>query len=346
MIPKLANKLIMVLAGAGLLAAAFVPAQAADDIKLRVADSLPVGHFFVDYATKYWMEEVTKQTDGQVTFDYFPAEQLGKSKDLLALTQSGVADVAYVVPSYVSDKMPLSSVAELPGSFADSCTATMAYLKLSQGDGILAEKEFAANDVRMLYAIVLPPYQVFTGKKELTDVSSIAGLKLRTAGGAMDTTVKTFDGVPVRMAAPDLYESLARGTVDGMLFPYASLISYDLPAITSYGTTGENFGSAVLTYLISEKRWNELPENVREIMHDVGIETTKRACRLTDEDTEKDIEIIADSGVKFITFEGKDRDVIDEGMQRVNEQWAQDLDARGKPGSEVLKAFQEALADD
>src|SRR5690625_3441013 len=143
MISKLTTTLTMTLAGAGLFSAATVPVQAVDDIKLRVADSLPVGHFFAEYATKYWMEEVTKQTDGKVTFDYFPDEQLGKSKDLLALTQSGVADVAYVVPSYVSDKMPLSSVAELPGSFADSCTATLAYLKLSQGDGILAEKEFA-----------------------------------------------------------------------------------------------------------------------------------------------------------------------------------------------------------
>jgi len=343
---KLAHKSILTLASVGVLAAASVPVQAADKIKLRVADSLPVGHFFAEYATKYWMEEVSKQTDGRVSFDYFPAEQLGKSKDLLALTQSGVADVAYVVPSYVSDKMPLSSVAELPGNFADSCTATLAYLKLSQGDGILAEKEFAANGVRMLYAIVLPPYQVFTGKKELSDVKSIAGLKLRTAGGAMDATVKTFDGVPVRMAAPDLYESLARGTVDGMLFPYASLISYDLPAITHYGTTGENFGSAVLTYLISEKRWNELPEEVQNVMHEVGIKTTERACRLTDEDTEKDIETISDAGVEFITFDGDDRAVLDQGMQKVNEQWAEDLDARGWPGTEVLKAFQDALADD
>ena len=66
---RLANKLVITLAGAGLFAAASVPAQAADEIKLRVADSLPVGHFFAEYATKYWMEEVTKQTDGRVSFD-------------------------------------------------------------------------------------------------------------------------------------------------------------------------------------------------------------------------------------------------------------------------------------
>jgi hypothetical protein len=39
---------------------------------------------------------------------------LGKAKDLLALTQAGVIDIAYVAPGFVSDKMPLSVVAELP----------------------------------------------------------------------------------------------------------------------------------------------------------------------------------------------------------------------------------------
>lgn len=39
---------------------------------------------------------------------------MGKAKDLLSLTQSGVLDIGYVGPSYVSDKLPLFSVGELP----------------------------------------------------------------------------------------------------------------------------------------------------------------------------------------------------------------------------------------
>src|SRR5690606_25050744 len=147
--------------------------QAAADVTLRVADSLPVGHFFSNYATKYWMEEITKRTKGEVKFQYYPAEQLGKAKDLLALTQSGVADVGYVVPSYASDKMPLTAVAELPGSFSDSCSATLAYEKLARDDGILAQKEFKPNGVRLMFTLVLPPYQVFSGKKPIENIKSL-----------------------------------------------------------------------------------------------------------------------------------------------------------------------------
>ncbi|NYT76028.1 TRAP transporter substrate-binding protein DctP [Alcaligenaceae bacterium] len=313
--------------------------------KLRVADSLPAGHYFSEYATKYWMEEVTKATNGEVTFEYYPAEQLGKAKDMLALTQSGVADVGYVVPSYISDKMPLSSVAELPGSFADACSATLAYLKLAQGDGILAQKEFAPNGVRLMFALVVPPYQAFSAKKPLESISDLKGLKIRTAGAAMEATVRSFGGVPVRMAAPELYESLSRGTLDGMLFPYASMISYDLPVITKYGTTGENFGSAALTYIISEARWKKLSPDVQKAMAEAGVKATQRACRMTDEETESNIEKLRSKGVKLVTFSGDDRQAIDKSRADVSKQWAKALDERGKPGTEVLKSFEAALAN-
>lgn len=332
---------LSVLVAIGLIAPQYVLAQQ----RLRVADSLPVGHFFANYATKFWMEEVERATNGAIKFDYFPAEQLGKAKDLLALTQSGVTDVGYVVPSYTSDKMPLSAVAELPGSFGDSCSATLAYWKLARDGGVLAKKEFEPNRVRPMFVIVMPPYQIFTGSKPLTKISSVEGLKLRTAGGAMDATVRSFGGVPVRMAAPELYESLSRGTVDGALFPYASLISYDLVGLTKYGTTGENFGSAVLTYVMSESRWKSLSPEIQKALAEAGDKTTRRACSMTDKDTQTDIEKIRNKGVALVHFEGDDRKLIDANRAEVNDKWAKDLDRRGKPGTEVLDAFRSALKE-
>jgi TRAP-type C4-dicarboxylate transport system substrate-binding protein len=91
-------------------------AAPADTITLRLADSLPVGHVIQQVITKPFIDAVEKRTNGTVSISHFPAEQLGKASDLLRLTQAGVADIAYIVPSYTSDKMPLSAVAELPGN--------------------------------------------------------------------------------------------------------------------------------------------------------------------------------------------------------------------------------------
>ena len=53
-------------------------AQATEKLVLRVADSFPVsGHWMVESATKPWMEEVTRLTNGAVTFQYCPADPGG-----------------------------------------------------------------------------------------------------------------------------------------------------------------------------------------------------------------------------------------------------------------------------
>jgi TRAP-type C4-dicarboxylate transport system substrate-binding protein len=320
-----------------------VAGPAAAQQKLRVADSLPAGHFFAESATKFWMARVSELTQNAVTFDYFPAEQLGKAKDLLALTKSGVVDIGYVVPSYVSDKMPLSAVAELPGAFATSCEGTMAFYRLATS-GALAKSEFQPNGVRLLFALVMPPYQIFTARTKIEGIKSIEGLKLRTAGGAMDATVRRFKGVPVRMAGPDVYESLSRGTLDGLLFPYASLISYDVAGLSKYGTTGENFGSIALTYAISEARWKRLAPAVQEAMAKTGEEATRRACASVTADVARDLATITGKGVAMAPLPDADRAEIDKAMNDIAGDWAADLDKRGKPGGEVLAAFRAAVA--
>ena len=309
---------------------------------LRVADHLPAGHFIGEYAAKYWMESVTKATNGEVKFEYYPAQQLGKAKDMLALTLSGVTDIAYLGPAYISEKLPLSAVAELPGQFSTSCEGTMAYWKLAK-DGVLAKKEFAPNGVRVLFTYVFAPYQIYAGKREMQKLADLEGMKLRSTGGPMDLMIQRLKGVPVRMAAPEVYESLSRGTVDGAVFPLSALLDYKLHNLVKYGTTGENFGSFVAAYAISEKLWAKLPPNVQKAMTEAGEATTRRTCEMADKDTGPNLDKLKQAGVTLIQFSPEEKKQIGTLLAPVSSQWAEGLDRQGKPGSEVLKAFTAAL---
>ena len=163
-------------------------AQADDKITLRLADSLPVGHVIHQVITKPFIDAIEKRTNGAVSISHFPAEQLGKANDLLRLTQAGVADIAYIVPSYTSDKMPLSAVAELPGNTRDACEGTAAYWALTRDQKILADREYAPNGIRPLVAFLLPTYQfLLATRKPVSAIGDLAGLKLRTVGGALDS---------------------------------------------------------------------------------------------------------------------------------------------------------------
>ena len=311
---------------------------------LRLADSFPVGHYIAEGMTKVWMDRVTELTNGEVKFDYYPAEQMGKSKDLLSLTQTGVVDVGYVGVPYIADKLPLSAVGELPEAFDTSCMGTNAYWTLAQPGGLLDQAELAPLKVRMLFVMVLSPYHVMTARKEITGADSFKGLKLRTTGGTKEMAVELLGATPISIPAPETREALSRGTIDGVLFPHSSVLPYGLESQLKYGTEGINFGSFVASYVISEDRWRQLSPEVQQAMIQAGEEVNHSACAMGEEFDMKDKKKMEDAGVTFVSLPDADKTQVEGKLATIGEQWAKTLDGRGKPGTVILEAFRDALA--
>lgn len=339
--PRIKTSLATLALTAG-LAGAGLPARA-QEVTLRVADSFPAGHYVVEHGTKPWMEEITRLTNGKVTFKYYPAEQLGKAKDLLSLTQSGVTDVGYVAPAFVTDKLPLSTVAELPESFSTSCQGTLAYWQLVRPGGFLDQKELSPAGMRALWTLVLPPYQLYMARDPITSIDVAEGKKLRTTGAAKELTVRKLGAVPVQIPTPDVMEALSRGTVDGMLFPHSSITSYDLTRYVKSATAGENLGSFVITYMISKRKWDQLPADVKAAIDQAADKINRNACEKTDRDDMNDMARIKEAGVTFVTLSDADKAKLKQKVSGVSAEWAANLDKRRLAGTETLDAFRKAL---
>lgn len=330
-------KSLAVLCAAPMLAASAYAQQ----ITLKIADHYPVASPTAAATARHFMAEVTRQTGGRVKFEYYPSEQLGKSKDMLTLTLTGVTDIGFAAPAYVSDRMPLGAVAELPGTFSDACDGTRAFLKLAR-EGILADREYKPNQIRLLIGILLPPYQILT-RPTMTGLASIQGLKLRTGGGLQDFSTKAIGAVPVRIAGADVYESMARGTIDGLVFPLSSIEQFKLQEHVRFSTSGMNFGSFAATYVISERKWNSLPADIRTLMDKIGLETSLYACRKVDDDQGPSAERLKAAGVRFVELSAADKEKVNEALRPVGQQWAKQLDDRRQPGTAVLNAYLEEL---
>jgi TRAP-type C4-dicarboxylate transport system substrate-binding protein len=339
----LAHRLATMAAASGLLVALAGAGAQAATVELKLADRLPQDHYVARYTTNYWIEEVQKATNGKVAIQRYPSERLGKSKDMLALTKSGVVDMGEYVPGYLGDQMPLSTVAELPGMVPTACTASLAYQDLAKPGGFLDKNELAPNGIRLLYAVGLPAYQLFTSR-QIDGLASLQGLKIRSTGAAMDSGLRALGIVPIRMSAAELNESFSRGTVDGTAFPAASMYSYDLQKQTKYATTGLSFGSSMTFYGISTKVWSKLSPDIQKAMTEAGERTTKHGCELIDDDDQKALKRLEGDGAKLVTFSPAESRKFTEILAPVADEWAQGHDKKGRPGSETLKAFREAVS--
>ncbi|MEO7241867.1 MAG: TRAP transporter substrate-binding protein DctP [Variovorax sp.] len=317
-------------------------------IKLRLADSVPANHPISVNGTKYWMDEVTRLTNGKVQFEWYPSEQLGKAKDLLALTQSGTADIGRFGASYTPEKVPLTAVDELPGMIASSCEGSQALWNLSKatGKGILAEKEYAPLKLKVVFAFSNAPYEVMTTKGHPVKApADMKGLKLKTLGGASDDAARKLNAVPVQMSVADLFLSLQRGTVDGRFGAFGSIKANSTEDVLKFSTAGSQIGSFAAVGAISDKVWNKLPADVKDAMMKAGDSTWRHFCEPEDKSSgeiRKDMETKHGWAVHDLTPVEKEqwRAIL----EPVQADWAKDLDKKGKPGTQVLKAFRAEVA--
>jgi len=326
---------------AALLLAA-LPARA-DKITLRLADGLPTTHIINRTIVEPFIRQVSEATHGAVEIRHFPAEQLGKSRDMLMLTQAGVADIGFIVPSYQSDRMPLSTVTELPGIFQTSCQGDAALRTLTAEGAILDEREFKPNGLKPLIIFLMPAYQlILSSSRPLGALKDAGGLKIRTPGGAMDLTLMELGAVPIRVGPGDIYEGMSRGTLDGALLAYQSAVAYHLGPLLKSGTLGQDFGTVAVTFSIRLKTWNALPADAQETLSRISQSLSRQACEKFDKAEQESLATVRALGINLVTPTDSDHAALEAAFAQVRANWAKRLDARGKAGTEIMKAFMDA----
>ena len=119
------------------------------------------------------------------------------------------------------------------------------------------------------------------------------------------------------------------------------MVTCNLPV--KYVTVGENFGTAAGHYMISEARWKTLPPSVQKAMLDAGDATARHGCALFDKDVDSALEKLKQRQVVPVQLSAEGRRELTAALATVASEWAETLDKRGKPGSEALRGFREAL---
>jgi TRAP-type C4-dicarboxylate transport system substrate-binding protein len=312
-------------------------------VTMRIASYLPLSHYLVEVGLNPWMEQVTKETNGAIKFQHFPAQQLGKAGDMLRLAQTNVAQGSFTGVSFAGDKMELSDVAQIPNIFQKACDGTTAYMKVFKS-GAGAAADFEKNGVRLIYPMVLPPFQAFTHSHPLNTLADFKGQKMLTPTRAGEILLTKLGSAPTRLVSgPQAFEAFQRKTTDGMTFALDSIFAYDMQNMTKIGTENLNFGGQVVVFVMNTKAWDSLGKANQDIVERISDRTSFRMCAYLDGSYNDSIKRLHASGVKMTMFPPPALAEFRKVTDSVADEWAKDLDKRGRPGSATLKLFRTSL---
>lgn len=335
LLPLVTSLIVAVAATAGC-----APTDSSESTTLSLADSYSPKHPFGKYGVSVFLDELDA---GGIATEYYPSGQMGNAEDLASLISTDNIDIGPASAAYLEDKLPLSSVGDLPMMTTDACVASNSMMNLLDEDGILYKEEYEDRGLRPLWVSIIPGYEVMTSSTKVEEPTDVNGLLLRSSGGAFDVTMETIGASAVSMSAADTYEAMARSTVDGTAMPFVSVPSYNLEQVANYSTKGLNLGSVGIPYVVSERAWDELSAQEQQKVTDAAAKAQQSLCDGLNKEKSKAESLMKDAGVTFTPIDGAAKKMWTRELSRAKSDWATSLDSAGMPGTEVLTEFEKAV---
>lgn len=187
-------------------------------------------------------KRVEVDSKGALSFQVFSGGALLGARDTTEGLGSGIAQMGQVVFGYHPAEFPSSVLIAnmaMYGKYSPAIAAAVTEYVLL--DCPSCRKEYAAQGITVLGLTSTSPY-VMIGKKDLSDIKDLKGLKVRTPGALWDRWARDFGATPVNMPSSDMYEALSRGALDVILQPLGSIKSHSFWDI-AHDVTLTNLGT-------------------------------------------------------------------------------------------------------
>ena len=240
-----------------LIMATYIPPQAYKDLAVMLTS-------FPDY--------VNKHGKGIAQIEYFHSGTLLKAEESLPGLMQGTADIILHTDSYIMGTLPILGILELPLLYPDMETS---HEKLKIGSPLynLVNQELAKKNIFMVAVPGVIPEYIWTNKP-VRKPDDLKGLRIRTAGRVEAMVLKTLGGASTTVSSAELYEALARGTVDGTMCYLGTVPSRNLEEKLKY-VNRTYFASYSGGIFIRLDKWNSLPPEVRNLLIKAGKDYEK-----------------------------------------------------------------------
>ena len=288
---------------------------------------------------KLWipmLEEMKKRSDGRITYTMYAGGALGKGPDHFDIVKTGLSDMGYATLSWTPGRFPLTDVLSSPITCPAKWKGAEAGMAMYEK---MLHSEF--EDVKVLHINNCVMAHLWTTKK-VTTMEDLKGMKIRSPGGLQTRAIQALGAVPVFMPLGDVYLSMETGVIDGVVTCPALVKAFKLYEVAKYGVP-TSFGCVSEGLFVNKKFWNRVPEDLKPIIEDVGRNAYKIAGIFNEAWYD---ETMAGFGntmeITPLTSEEQTRwDTAFKGMLMA---WATELEEKGLPGAEALKAFKAELS--
>ncbi|RYF43424.1 MAG: TRAP transporter substrate-binding protein [Comamonadaceae bacterium] len=323
-------------------AAALACGPTAAQTVLTLSSWVPPTHA-LSVAQKEWCELLEKNVPGKVKCNILP-RAVAAPPGTLDAVKNGLADVSFTVHGYTPGRFLYTQMAEFPFLGNTSEPLSVAFNNVA-----MKHPEFVGEHqgVKVLAFFTHGPGIVFNTKRPVTKAEDLQGLKWRVGGGMVNEITKTLGMNVTLKPAPDSYELLAGGVMDGTLFPAESTESFKIDKLIKHATffPGGLYNTSFV-FMMNQGAYDKLPADVKKAVDAISGETAARIMgRNWDKVDRRGIALMQANNVQMVKADAKFVADVKAKTSGLEAKWVKDAEAKGlKNAGKVLADFRAEIA--
>lgn len=253
-----------------LLAGATTAAQAQDAKKFRIAIAVNPGTAHYDGGQKF-TEILDAKSGGKMKATMFGGGTLGKDIAVVSSMQGGIIDMGIMNANLLTGLVKDYGVLDFPFAFP---TEQVAYTVLDGPFGTKLANKLLDKGMVPLGWWEAGYLNYHTGKKAITKLEDIAGLKIRVTETPLQIDFQNSLGAnAVPLPFVELYTALEQRTVDGGNQILINLQASKLYEVQKYVTITNHMYNPILL-LMSKKSYDKLSPAEQKTLQDAAREAT------------------------------------------------------------------------
>ena len=252
------------------LAMLALPASA--QVVLTVSTWLSPAHAMSE-TQKAWCAQLEQKTAGKARCNILPRGVAAPPATFDAV-RNGLADISFTVHGYTPGRFVTTQIAEMPFLGDNAEPVSVAFQRLYAKTPAMADEH---KGVKVLTVFTHGPGIVFNTRRPIVKAEDLAGLKWRVGGGMVGEISKALGMNVTLKPAPESYELLSSGVMDGTLFPAESVESFKIDKVIRYGTTfpGGLYNTSFV-FMMNQAKYDSLPPDVKKAVVELSGEVAAR----------------------------------------------------------------------
>ena len=292
---------------------------------------------------KEWCGLVEQKTAGKFKCNILP-RPVSAPPGTIDAVRNGLADLSFTVHGYTPGRFVTTKLAEFPFLGNSSETVSVAFQRAYVKNPAMAEEH---KGLKVLAVFTHGPGMVFNTKKPIVKIDDLNGLKFRIGGGMVNDISKALGMNVTLKPAPESYELLSTGVMDGTLFPAESVESFKIDKVVRQATTfpGGLYNTSFV-FMMNQAKYDSLAPDVKKAVDEVSGEFAARLFgRGWDKVDRRGMAFMQAAGVQFSKADAAFVSAVKAKTGSLEDDWVKAAEAKGlKDPKKVLAEFRAEIA--